>query len=153
MLSDRIAQILEETGLKQVHLAAHARVSRSLVTQWLNGTVKSISLDAARNIAHLHGYNPGWVLRGDMPQRGLDSTFKEPQDMDRMVELEVAQAIRHILRERRTIRPARKDTMTPEMRTLVDQLVKIDRKGGEQRKYTIMFMTMLLEGLPKFTSA
>ncbi|NPT59060.1 helix-turn-helix domain-containing protein [Paraburkholderia elongata] len=161
-LSERIRKIIRDTKRKQIELAADAGVSKGLVSQWLKGTTASISLDAARNIARVHGYNPGWVMRGESPEKGPDSTFvAQPRsaDLNRLLaELEdvesmgpqwaeLAQAITalvHRLKEAQKM--ARLDYLTSEMRAIVESLSKIDKAGGEEREHVIGQISHILRG-------
>lgn len=161
-LSDRIAQILQETGRKQNQLADDAGVSKGLITQWLKEEVRSINLDAARSIARVHGYNPAWVMRGELPVKGPDTTFNSPPrnaDLSRlMIEMEdmeslgpqwaeLAQAITALVKRlKETQKIARHEHLTPEMRAIVEKLCAIDKKAGEDREHTIQQVALLLAG-------
>jgi transcriptional regulator with XRE-family HTH domain len=161
-LSDRIHQILRETGRRQNQLADDAGVSKGLVSQWLKDQVQSINLDAARSIARVHGYNPAWVMRGELPIKGPDTTFNSPPrnaDLNRlMAEMEdmeslgpqwaeLAQAITALVKRlKETQKIARHEHLTPEMRPIVENLCAIDKKGGEDREHTIQQVSKVLAG-------
>ncbi|WP_051378320.1 LexA family protein [Derxia gummosa] len=72
MLKDRIQTILDETGIKNVELANAAGCTRALVTQWLDGTAKSISYKHARGICRQHNYRLDWLIEGAGPKRPDD---------------------------------------------------------------------------------
>jgi transcriptional regulator with XRE-family HTH domain len=159
-LSDRIHQILRETGRKQNQLADDAGVSKGLVSQWIKEQVQSINLEAARSIARVHGYNPAWVMRGELPIKGPDTTFNSPPrnaDLNRlMMELEdieslgpqwaeLAQAITTLVKRLKDAQKlARHEHLTPEMRSIVEKLCAIDRKKDEDREHTIKQVSHLL---------
>lgn len=161
-LSERIRKILRDTGSTQTKLAGDAGVSKGLVTQWINEDVLSISLDAAREIGRIHGYNPGWVMRGEGPEKGPDSTFAASprnSDLNRLIsELEdvesmgpqwadLAQAITMLVRRlKETQKIARHEHLTPEMRGIVETLCKIDKAGGEEREHLISQVSAVLRG-------
>lgn len=161
-LPDRIRQILRDTGRNQKQLADDARVSKGLVTQWLNDAVQTVNIEAARNIGRVHGYNPAWVMLGELPEKGPDTTFKEkPRSPDigrLMAELEdveamgpqwadLAQAITALVRRLKDAqRIARHEHLTPEMRAVVEKLCEIDRKGGDDRDHALAQITRMLAG-------
>lgn len=63
-LKDRIADILKAEKIRQVDLAAGAAVTKGWVNQWMDGTAKSISYDAAKNISRKWGYAIEWLMSG-----------------------------------------------------------------------------------------
>lgn len=159
-LAGRILVILAETNVTRMQLAKDAGVSKGLVTQWVNQDVQTINLDAARKIGRIHGYNPGWIMRGEGDKKGPDTTFKDAprsHDLNRLLaELEdvetmgpqwaeLAQAITMLVRKlKEAQRMARHDHLTPEMRTIIEKLCAIDKDDGETRTHVIEDVTVVL---------
>jgi transcriptional regulator with XRE-family HTH domain len=157
-LSERIQQVLRETGRNQRELADDAGVSKALVTQWLNESTQSIGIDVARAIAGVHGYNPAWVMLGELPVNGPDTTFKgrrpRSADINRLVtELEgvhsMGPAGGALVRAFTALVKAlnvsqQNEQLTPEMSVVVSKLCAIDKKGGADREHVIQQISLLL---------
>ncbi|CAM2143730.1 Phage repressor protein C, contains Cro/C1-type HTH and peptisase s24 domains [Pararobbsia alpina] len=75
-LSERIQQVLTETGVDQVQLGQAAGVTKGTVNQWLTGAIKSIKLEYAVGIQEKFGYNPVWLVmdKGNPKVPGIHHT-------------------------------------------------------------------------------
>lgn len=67
-LSDRINEILDETGISPAKLARVADVSSTTVMLWRNGTTKEIKMSNAVPISRLYGYSAEWITTGQGPK-------------------------------------------------------------------------------------
>jgi phage repressor protein C with HTH and peptisase S24 domain len=63
-LQDRVREAMEGAGLKPSELATRTRKSRGAVTQWLDGTIKSLKADTAALIESATGYSSTWLVTG-----------------------------------------------------------------------------------------
>ena len=63
-LKDRIKAAMNHAGLEKSELAVRARVSKGAVTQWLDGTTKSLRADKAESIAAATGVSSKWLVTG-----------------------------------------------------------------------------------------
>lgn len=68
-MKDRIAEALASTGLSQTEVARRLKKSKGIVTQWLNGTVKSLKAETAQDLQDLTGYSSGWLATGQGEKR------------------------------------------------------------------------------------
>lgn len=69
--TERISTIiheLKEQGHRKYEVADTAGYSRSIVTQWENGTTVSISPEGAMKLEEKFGYNHRWLLFGELPK-------------------------------------------------------------------------------------
>lgn len=62
LLSERVQFILKDAKIDQTQLGDHAGASRSVVSQWLDGKIKSMSLKYALEIERKLGYNHIWLM-------------------------------------------------------------------------------------------
>lgn len=62
LLSERVQHILNDAKIDQTQLGDHAGASRSVVSQWLDGKIKSMSLKYALEIERKLGYNHIWLM-------------------------------------------------------------------------------------------
>lgn len=67
-LSDRIAIVKKETGWTNTEIARRAKVTRSAVTDWLNGRVVDLSASSAQNLSANSKYSATWLATGDGPK-------------------------------------------------------------------------------------
>jgi transcriptional regulator with XRE-family HTH domain len=63
-LKDRIKAAMQHAGLEKSALAARSRVSKGAVTQWLDGTTKSLKADKAESLATATGVSIKWLVTG-----------------------------------------------------------------------------------------
>lgn len=63
-LQERISAVLREQDISAAGLARIAKVTRSLVSQWLNGPSKTMSYEPAKNISAAYGYAVDWLMDG-----------------------------------------------------------------------------------------
>lgn len=70
-LQQRIAEIMESTGLTVGEISVIAGVSSSAVTQWKDGPTKSISTGPSTKLASKTGYSPLWIGTGEGPKKSL----------------------------------------------------------------------------------
>lgn len=90
-LEARVAQILEEQKIKPVELATVAGVSKGLVSQWMDGSRKSMGFDAATRINRRYGYAIAWLMKGDSPKMASDPAPARGADVSDQA-LEIARA-------------------------------------------------------------
>lgn len=77
-LSDRLNTAMEEAGINAKQLAQKVGQTEANISHVLSGRNKSISADAAREMARLLNVRLMWLLYGDGPMR--------PSDTDRLTE-------------------------------------------------------------------
>lgn len=65
----RISCVMDTLALNQSELAKKAGASKSMVSQWLSGLIKSISPKYAFNLQRTTGYSAEWLMTGDGPER------------------------------------------------------------------------------------
>ena len=74
-------RIKEAMGTRTpAELARAAKVTPAAVTQWLDGTTKSLKAEKAALLEAETGYRAGWIVTGRGPKRLTDTG--EPTDMD-----------------------------------------------------------------------
>lgn len=66
-LADRIKEAMGD--MSPAELARQAKVSNSAVTQWLDGTTKSLKAETAARIEMATGYNATWLVTNKGPMR------------------------------------------------------------------------------------
>lgn len=68
-LQDRIAELMEVSGLSVGQLAEIAGVSSSAVSQWKDGPTKALKAGPATRLAERTGYCARWIADGDGPKK------------------------------------------------------------------------------------
>lgn len=63
-LSDRIKEAMDSAGLSPADLARATKRTPGAVTQWLDGTTKSLKADTANMIEIATGYRSAWLVTG-----------------------------------------------------------------------------------------
>lgn len=63
-LKDRIKEAMDGAGLKPLQLAKACKVTSGAVTQWTQGTTKSLKADTASKMEKATGYRADWILYG-----------------------------------------------------------------------------------------
>jgi transcriptional regulator with XRE-family HTH domain len=73
-LKDRIREAMEAANLKPVDLARKTKRTNSAVTQWLDGSIRSIKGVTAALIEQATGYSSTWITTGRGPRLARDRT-------------------------------------------------------------------------------
>lgn len=68
-LSERLQQVLNETGIQPAALAKAAHAPKETLDQWLSGELKSIRLDNAVGIQEKYGFSAVWIVMGKGPMK------------------------------------------------------------------------------------
>lgn len=74
-LAERIAEAIGDRP--QAEIARAVKKSESAVTQWLDGTTKSLKADSAARLEAVTGYRASWIVTGKGPKL-LDRAFLRP---------------------------------------------------------------------------
>lgn len=72
-LQERMARLMQETGLAVGQIADIARVSSSAVTQWKDGPTKSLKTGPATLIEARTGISARWIATGEGPMRASNT--------------------------------------------------------------------------------
>lgn len=67
-LAKRIKEAIEHSGKTQAQIAAETGKSAGAVTQWLDGTTKSLRADTAAALQRATGYQSAWLVTGKGPK-------------------------------------------------------------------------------------
>lgn len=67
-LADRIREAIQHSGKTQAQIAIETTKSPGAVTQWLDGTTKSLRADTAAALERATGYNATWLVTGKGPK-------------------------------------------------------------------------------------
>ncbi len=68
-LKDRIKEAMESAGLKHAELARATGKTNAAVTQWLDGSTKSLKADTATRMEQATGYSAEWLVTGKGPKK------------------------------------------------------------------------------------
>lgn len=68
-IHERIARAIKLSGKKKGEVAKACGVANSAVTQWIDGTTKSIRPDNLYALAGITGFNARWLAIGEGPER------------------------------------------------------------------------------------
>lgn len=68
-LQDRIAELMQATGLTVGQMADIAGVSSSAASQWKDGPTKALKTGPATRLAERTGYMARWIADGDGPKK------------------------------------------------------------------------------------
>lgn len=63
-LKDRLLEVMLGAGLERLQFAKAAKVTSGAVTQWLDGSTKSIKSVKAANLQAATGYSAVWIATG-----------------------------------------------------------------------------------------
>ena len=63
-LKDRIREAMDGAGLKPLQLARATKKSSGAVTQWIDGTTKSLKAETASALEKATGYRADWIVTG-----------------------------------------------------------------------------------------
>lgn len=64
-LKDRLLEVMVGAGLERLQFAKAAKVTSGAVTQWLDGSTKSIKSVKAANLQAATGYSAVWIATGE----------------------------------------------------------------------------------------
>lgn len=67
-LADRIREAIEYSGKTQAQIAQETKKSAGAVTQWLDGTTKSLRAETAEALERATGYRANWIVTGVGPK-------------------------------------------------------------------------------------
>jgi transcriptional regulator with XRE-family HTH domain len=68
-MNDRIALAIRESGKTKGDIAAECGVANSAVTQWINGSSKSLKPENLYALSKATGFNPRWLGIGEGPKK------------------------------------------------------------------------------------
>lgn len=68
-INERIARAIQLSGKKKGEVAKACDVANSAVTQWIDGTTKSLKPENLYALAALTGFNARWLAIGEGPER------------------------------------------------------------------------------------
>lgn len=66
---ERVARAIAMSGKKKSQIAAECGVANSAVTQWIDGSSKSMKPENLYGLAKATGFNPEWIAMGHGPER------------------------------------------------------------------------------------
>lgn len=67
-LAERIREAIQHSGKSQAQIATDTGKSPGAVTQWLDGSTKSLRADTAAALERATGYNAAWLVTGKGPK-------------------------------------------------------------------------------------
>lgn len=67
-LAERIREAIQHSGKSQAQIATDTGKSPGAVTQWLDGSTKSLRADTAEALERATGYNAAWLVTGKGPK-------------------------------------------------------------------------------------
>lgn len=79
-LAERIKEAVAHSGKTQAQIAAETNKSAGAVTQWLDGTTKSLRADTAAALERATGYRAAWLVTGKGPKL-VEAQNVSPADM------------------------------------------------------------------------
>lgn len=79
-LQDRIKEAIEGSGKTQAEIAREVNASEGAVTQWLNGTTKSLKAKNATALEMATGYSATWIVTGKGPRKPITAPAIELED-------------------------------------------------------------------------
>lgn len=68
-INERIARAIQLSGKKKGEVAKACEVANSAVTQWIDGTTKSLKPENLYALAALTGFNARWLAIGEGPEK------------------------------------------------------------------------------------
>lgn len=107
-LADRIREAMG-TGMKPADLAREAGVTQAAVSQWLDGTTKSLKAEKAARIEAATGYRANWIVTGKGPKK-VSEAESAPEDQQLLDEY------RQVLLDLNDIPPPRRDRLIEAIR-------------------------------------
>jgi phage repressor protein C with HTH and peptisase S24 domain len=75
-LAERIREAMGR--MSPADVARAAEVTPAAVTQWLDGTTKSLRAETAAKLEHATGYLASWIVTGKGPKRSTTNAVSEP---------------------------------------------------------------------------
>lgn len=79
-LAERIKEAIAHSGKTQAQIATETSKSAGAVTQWLDGTTKSLRADTAAALERATGYRAAWLVTGKGPKL-VDAQNVAPADL------------------------------------------------------------------------
>jgi SOS-response transcriptional repressor LexA len=79
-LADRIREAIKHSGMSQAQIALQTKKSPGAVTQWLDGTTKSLKGETAEALERATGYRAAWLITGKGPKLTNQTTNVVPAD-------------------------------------------------------------------------
>ena len=80
-LQNRIREAMEGAGLKPQGLARATHRTSGAVTQWLNGSTKTLKADTASMLEAATGYRAGWIVTGRGSKAAVAPPFNPTQSL------------------------------------------------------------------------
>jgi len=77
LLSERVKYILSDAKIEQGDLIQASGASKSVVSQWLSGAIKSMNLNFALEIERKYGYNHIWLMSNEGARKTGESVPTE----------------------------------------------------------------------------
>lgn len=80
-LKDRIREAMEAAKLTPAGLATATKKTKGAVTQWLDGTTKSLKAETADKLQTATGYRASWIISGKgekLVDTGITETVNHP---------------------------------------------------------------------------
>lgn len=99
-LQERIAEIMQSTGMTVGELSDVAGVSSSAVTQWKDGPTKTLKAAPAAKLSSMTGYSALWIAEGIGPKQNLTahelltSDVGDPLELKGMTRIPVVGEVR-----------------------------------------------------------
>ena len=76
-LKDRILEAMNHSGMKKTEFSRAMKMSSGVVTQWLDGSIKSLKLKTAQKMQSLTGYSALWIA----DEEGEKMATSKPEPM------------------------------------------------------------------------
>lgn len=73
-LSDRIREAITASGKSQAQIAVETKKTAGAVTQWLDGSIKTLRAETADALEKATGYRAAWLVTGKGPKLVLDKS-------------------------------------------------------------------------------
>lgn len=71
-MKDRIAEAIDSTGLTDSAFAKRMGKSKGVVTQWRDGSIRSLKAETAQSMQDITGYRSEWLISGKGPKNVED---------------------------------------------------------------------------------
>lgn len=118
---ERIAHAIAASGKKKGEIAAECGVANSAVTQWINGSSKSLKPENLYALAKATGFRPEWLAIGEGEPHQPATSDSEQCDQ----KPGGRQVGQHLAAGRALF-----DRMTPRSRTLVARILEMEAQGA-----------------------
>lgn len=108
-LAERMREVMKHTGWSQAELARQAKVERSAVNQWLDGSVKTLKSDTGFTLEKASGFSARWITQGEgmkFAQKSFTLIEGKPRpEIDLELLRDAIAGVDIYLKERRQIAP------------------------------------------------